>query len=54
MVNNLQIHPPHDSQGIPGMQIQRTGATTKSIIQKTPYYNLHVGQTSQTGFLDGT
>lgn len=54
LVNTLVVHPPHDSQGIPGMQIERTGTKSKSIIQQVPYYNLHIGQTTQSGFLDTT
>lgn len=36
------------------MQIQRTGVKTKTLVERTPYYNLHIGQTTQTGFMDNT
>lgn len=51
-VKSLTVHPPHESQGVPGMQIHQVGVSTKTIVEQTPQYNLHVGSTDSQGFND--
>lgn len=50
----MTIHPPHEATGIPGMKIERTGVKVNTLVEKTPYYNLHIGKTDPRGFLDQT
>jgi len=50
----MTIHPPHEITGFPGMKVQQTGVKTKTIQEKTPYFNLQVGRTDATGFDDLT
>ena len=42
-IRTMTIHPPHEATGVPGMKIERTGTKVSTIIEKTPYYNLHIG-----------
>ena len=53
-IRTMTIHPPHEATGIPGMKIERTGTKVSTIVEKTPYYNLHIGKTDPRGFLDLT
>jgi len=48
----MTVHPPHESSGIPGMKVETSGMKTRTIIDKTPLYNLHIGKTNSTGFTD--
>jgi hypothetical protein len=41
-------------QGVPGMKIEQVGIKTSTIVDNIPYYNLHIGKTSSTGFIDQT
>lgn len=51
-VKSLTVHPPHESEGVPGMQIHQVGVSSKTIVEQTPQYNLHVGSTDSQGFND--
>lgn len=53
-IRTMTIHPPHEATGIPGMKIERTGTKVNTLVEKTPYYNLHIGKTDPRGFLDQT
>jgi len=50
----MTIHPPHEAAGVPGMKREKTGTKVSTIVEKTPYYNLHIGKTDPRGFLDLT
>lgn len=50
----MTIHPPHEAAGVPGLKIEKTGVKVSTIVEKTPYYNLHIGKTDPRGFLDLT
>jgi hypothetical protein len=46
----MTVHPPHEATGVPGMKIDPAGVKTRTLIEKTPYYNLKVGKTDSRGF----
>jgi hypothetical protein len=50
----MTVHPPHEATGVPGMKVERSGIRTSTVVEKTPYYNLHIGKTDPRGFIDPT
>jgi hypothetical protein len=53
-VRQMTVHPPHEASGVPGMKVEKAGVMTRTLIEKTPYYNMHVGKTDSRGFQDAT